>query len=161
MFLPAVSRKQTTLMPLNDNSKNTWQHRCCLLDIWHIWLPCVSGSFPRDSFPLLGQSLGFLKQNAIVLSLGLSLPENPPLLRSLWRHLEAFLMETFTQPGKLPGPQDSAKPLTMIESVSALCWKHAESLTLECAARLVQGDQRGGIRRGREGKYLLGVGGFQ
>lgn len=38
-----------------------------------------------------------------------------------------------------PDPRTLQNPLMMIESVSALCWKHAESLTLEYAARLVQG----------------------
>lgn len=52
-------------------------------------------------------------------------------------------METFTHPGKLPRPQDSAKPLMMIESVSAPGWKHAELQTLECAARLVLGLEGG------------------
>lgn len=58
--------------------------------------------------------------------------------------LEAFLMETFTHPGNVPRPQDSAKPLMMIESTSTPCWKHAESLTLECAARLALGSEGGG-----------------
>lgn len=52
-------------------------------------------------------------------------------------------METFTHPGKLPRPQDSAKPLMMIESVSAPGWKHAELQTLECAARLILGLEGG------------------
>lgn len=48
-----------------------------------------------------------------------------------------------------PDPRTLQNPLMMIESVSALCWKHAESLTLEYAARLVQG-LKGGRR---ERKY--------
>lgn len=56
-----------------------------------------------------------------------------------WSQLKVFLMETFTHSGNLPRPQDSTKPLMMIESTSAPCWKHAESLNSECAARLSQG----------------------
>lgn len=52
-------------------------------------------------------------------------------------------METFTHPGTLPIPQDSAKPLMMIENVPSLHRKHAESLTLECAARLALTLQKG------------------
>lgn len=76
-----------------------------------------------------------------------------------WRQLKAFLMETFTHAGKLPRPQDSAKPLMMIESASAPRWKHAESLTLECAARLALRSERWGLGWWGQNREDLEVGG--
>lgn len=101
-----------------------WKQNCC----WSFFPPSFAAQLPTPS-----------NKSGI-----LAFPRISVHHQCFWRQLKAFFMETFTHPGKVPRPQDSAKPLMMIERASSLRWKHAESLTLECAARLHWG---GGGRR--------------
>lgn len=160
-FLPAASPgNRGPLFPKIRKTQGATQP-LPISDIWHMCSDCLAlqRSFPCDCF-LLQFKVGAFET---VLLLGPPFPPSGdkkkegiltfPRISAVhhqcfWRQLEAFLMETFTHPGKLPRPQDSAKPLMMIESASAPRWKHAESQTLECAARLALGLEGG--RRERE-----------
>lgn len=178
-FLPAASLgNRGPLFPKIRKTQSAAQP-LPISDIWHMCSDCLvlQASFPCDCF-LLNSEFVRLKllglfsrtENWIVVDPPPLLLPFPPgnkngiltFLRisvhhgCFWRQLEAFLMETFTHPGKMPRPQDSAKPLMMIESASAPRWKHAESLTLQCAARLALGLEGGRRERGFQG---VGVGG--